>query len=80
MKKDRKTPNAVSKTAKNTPNKTCMVPKCEAKWCDATRKKTCALRRYFLLEQIENRKLLRMTYTPEMRKIVWERIYGKKKS
>ena len=36
----------------------CLVPLCVADWCNAERKKTCALRRYFLCFQKELRETI----------------------
>jgi hypothetical protein len=56
----------------------CLVPLCLEKWCSRKRKKLCALRRYFLEEQLENRRLLCEVKDPEIRKLIKERIYEQK--
>jgi hypothetical protein len=38
----------------------CLVPLCQHGWCTRSKKKLCALRKFFLTIQIERRKDLRM--------------------
>jgi len=44
----------------------CLVPYCAAKWCSRSRKKHCALRKYFLEYQAEVRRVL--SRIPEQKK------------
>jgi hypothetical protein len=58
----------------------CMVPWCTERWCTMKRKKLCALRRYFLEEQLENRRLLSKVKDPEIKKLIKEGVYGQKEN
>jgi hypothetical protein len=71
-------------------NNGCMVPICTQEWCNYIKKKICALRREFLLEQIVRRKELRTRkqeyLSEEAEKILkkdiyfWRRIHEQKKT
>jgi len=66
----------------------CLVPVCMHPWCDRKKKKICALRKYFLIEQKEARAQLnkcksgyfsRDTEIMIKKKIYWWRDYDKKR-
>jgi hypothetical protein len=67
----------------------CSVPHCEAEYCNRTRKKQCALRKYFILEVIKHRKnqqLIINNYGKEYakeytnKKFFWRKEYATKKN
>ena len=53
----------------------CLVPLCQASWCNRSRKEVCALRYYFLLNQKQQRQLLSHVFTIEHKIIIKNKIY-----
>ena len=55
----------------------CMVPRCDAVMCDRKRKKKCALRRYFLINYVERKRMLGSVETEKAKKEI-RNFYGTK--